>query len=209
MAAPIDARVNPTAVNTFAASHPIAWFEHNLISQVPFRFAGAFRRVYPGFLQLAAFMSMNMKRHVKAHADLLEHRVRGRHGRAEDIASFYDEYFAVMDLPAEFYVQTVRQIFQEHALARGELMWRGVRVDPGAIERTALLTVEGERDDVCSVGQTVAAHDLCRNLAASQKRHHLQAGAGHYGVFSGSRWRQHVYPVLREHILASEQIESG
>jgi polyhydroxyalkanoate depolymerase len=204
MAAPMDTRINPTAVNSFAASRPIRWFEHNLISRVPLRFAGASRRVYPGFVQLAAFMSMNMQRHVKAHLDLVEHRVRGCHARAQDIASFYDEYFAVMDLPAEFYLETLRLIFQEHALARGELRWRGQLVDPGSIESTSLLTVEGERDDVCSVGQTAAAHDLCRNLGRSRKRHHLQPGAGHYGVFSGSRWRHHVYPVVKDHIASSE-----
>ena len=204
MAAPVDTRINPTVVNTFATSQPIGWFEHNLICMVPFRFAGACRRVYPGFVQLAAFMSMNMQRHVKAHLDLVEHRMRGCHARAQDIASFYDEYVAVMDLPAEFYLQTVRLIFQEHALARGELKWRGHLVDPGAIESTSLLTVEGERDDVCSVGQTAAAHDLCRNLHSSRKRHHVQPGAGHYGVFSGSRWRNHVYPAVRSHIAASD-----
>jgi polyhydroxyalkanoate depolymerase len=204
MAAPIDARISPTAVNGAATSYPIEWFERNLVSTVPYRFPGAFRRVYPGFLQLAAFMSMNLQRHVKAHVDLAEHRVNGRHTRAQDIADFYDEYFAVMDLPAEFYLQTVRSVFQEHALARGELKWRGRLIDPGSIEDTTLLTVEGERDDICSVGQTAAAHDLCRNLARSRKRHHLQAGAGHYGVFSGARWRQHVYPVVRDLITAND-----
>jgi polyhydroxyalkanoate depolymerase len=204
MAAPIDTRINPTAVNTLATSHPIAWFEHNLISLVPLPFAGAFRRVYPGFMQLAAFVSMNMQRHVKAHADLVGHRISGRHARAQDIASFYDEYFAVMDLPAEFYLETVRLVFQEHALARSELRWRGRRVDTGAIRNTSLLTVEGERDVICAVGQTAACHDLCPNVPLSHKRHHIQAGAGHYGVFSGKRWRQHVYPVVKEHIAASD-----
>jgi polyhydroxyalkanoate depolymerase len=204
MAAPIDTRINPTAVNTFATSHSIEWFEHNLISLVPCRFVGAFRRVYPGFMQLAAFMSMNMQRHLKAHVDLVGHRVSGRHERAQDITSFYDEYFAVMDLPADFYLQTVHLIFQEHALARGELKWRGRHVDPGAIRNTSLLTVEGEKDDICSVGQTAASHDLCSNVPLSRKQHYLQACTGHYGVFSGSRWRQHVYPVVREHIAAND-----
>jgi polyhydroxyalkanoate depolymerase len=204
MAAPIDARINPTSVNTLATSKPIGWFEHNLISLVPFPFAGAFRRVYPGFMQLAAFVSMNMQRHVKAHVDLFGHRVNGQHAKAQDIASFYDEYFAVMDLPAEFYLQTVRLIFQEYALACGELKWRNRLVDPSAIRNTSLLTVEGQRDDICSVGQTAAAHDLCPNLPSPRKHHHLQTGAGHYGVFSGNRWRQHVYPVVRKHILAND-----
>jgi poly(3-hydroxybutyrate) depolymerase len=204
MAAPMDARINPSRVNTLANSHPIEWFERNLISMVPFRFPGAFRRVYPGFVQLTAFMCMNLQRHLKAQADLLNHRANGDDSKAQEIASFYDEYLAVMDLPAEFYLQTVRLVFQEHALARGQLEWRGRRVDPGAIRRTALLTVEGERDDICSVGQTVAAHDLCCNLRPYQKRHHLQPGAGHYGVFSGSRWRNQVYPLVKNLILASD-----
>jgi poly(3-hydroxybutyrate) depolymerase len=204
MAAPIDARINPGRVNTLANSHSIESFERNLISMVPFRFPGAFRRVYPGFVQLTAFMCMNLERHLKAQADLLNHRVNGEHKKAQAIASFYDEYLAVMDLPAEFYLQTVRLVFKEHALARGQLEWQGQRVDPGAIRRTALLTVEGERDDICPVGQTVAAHDLCCNLRPYQRRHHLQPGAGHYGVFSGNRWRNQVYPLVKNLILASD-----
>ena len=203
MAAPIDARINPTKVNTLATSHSIEWFERHLISSVPFGLPGALRRVYPGFLQLSAFMYMNLNRHLKAQADLLNYRAQGQHEKAEEIARFYDEYFAVMDLPAEFYLQTVRLVFQEHTLARGQLEWQGQRVDPGEIRHTALLTVEGERDDICSIGQTVAAHDLCCNLRRFQKRHHLQPGTGHYGVFSGSRWRNQVYPVVKNHILAN------
>jgi poly(3-hydroxybutyrate) depolymerase len=204
MAAPMDARINPGRVNTLANSHSIESFERNLISMVPFRFPGAFRRVYPGFVQLTAFMCMNLERHLKAQADLLNHRANGEHEKAQEITSFYDEYLAVTDLPAEFYLQTVRLIFKEHALARGQLEWQGRRVDPGAIRRTALLTVEGERDDICPVGQTVAAHDLCCNLRPYQRRHHLQAGAGHYGVFSGNRWRNQVYPLVKNLILASD-----
>jgi poly(3-hydroxybutyrate) depolymerase len=204
MAAPMDARINPGGVNTLANSHSIESFERNFISMVPFRFPGAFRRVYPGFVQLTAFMCMNLERHLKAQADLLNHRVNREHKKAQEITSFYDEYLAVMDLPAEFYLQTVRLIFKEHALARGQLEWQGRRVDPGAIRRTALLTVEGERDDICPVGQTVAAHDLCCNLRPYQRRHHLQPGAGHYGVFSGNRWRNQVYPLVKNLILASD-----
>jgi poly(3-hydroxybutyrate) depolymerase len=204
MAAPIDARINPGRVNTLANSHSIESFERNFISMVPFRFPGAFRRVYPGFVQLTAFMCMNLERHLKAQADLLNHRVNREHKKAQAIASFYDEYLAVMDLPAEFYLQTVRLVFKEHALARGQLEWQGQRVDPGAIRGTALLTVEGERDDICPVGQTVAAHDLCCNLRPYQRRHHLQPGAGHYGVFSGNRWRNQVYPLVKNLILASD-----
>jgi polyhydroxyalkanoate depolymerase len=164
----MDARINPGRANTLANSHSIESFEQNYISMVPFRFPGAFRRVYPGFLQLTAFMSMTLERHLKAQPDLLNHRVNHEHKKAQELTSFYDEYLAVMDLPAEFYLQTIRLIFKEHALARGQLEWQGRRVDPGAIRRTALLTVEGERDDICPVGQTVAAHDLCCNLLPYQ-----------------------------------------
>jgi len=204
MAAPIDTRINPSKVNTFATSHPIDWFERNLISSVPLRFPGALRFVYPGFVQLTAFMYMNLERHVQAQADLLTHRLNGERQKALQIASFYDEYLAIMDLAADFYLETVRLVFQEHALARGRLKWQGGRVDTGAIQRTPLLTIEGERDDVCSVGQTLAAHDLCCNLRPRQKNHHLQPGVGHYGVFSGQRWQHEVYPLVKKHILASE-----
>jgi poly(3-hydroxybutyrate) depolymerase len=204
MAGPIDARVNPTRVNELAVKHPIDWFERNLVTSVPLRYPGALRLVYPGFLQLAAFMSMNIDRHWKAHNDLFDHLVNGEHEKAQAIASFYDEYFAVMDLPAEFYLQTVRLVFQEHALPRGRLEWHGRRVDPSAIRRTALFTVEGERDDICSVGQTVAAHDLCSRLRPYLKRHHMQAGVGHYGVFNGGRWNSQIYPLVKNLILASD-----
>jgi polyhydroxyalkanoate depolymerase len=204
MAGPIDTRVNPTRVNELALKHPIDWFERNLVTSVPLRYPGALRLVYPGFLQLAAFMSMNIDRHWKAHNDLFDHLVNGEHEKAQAIASFYDEYFAVMDLPAEFYLQTVRLVFQEHALPRGLMEWHGKRVDPSAIRRTALFTVEGERDDICSVGQTVAAHDLCSRLRPYLKRHHMQAGVGHYGVFNGGRWSGHIYPLVKNLILASD-----
>jgi len=204
MAGPIDTRVNPTRVNELAVKHPVDWFERNLITSVPLRYPGALRLVYPGFLQLAAFMSMNIDRHWKAHNDLFDHLVKGEYEKAQAIASFYDEYFAVMDLPAEFYLQTVRLVFQEHALPRGLMEWHGRRVDPSAIRRTALFTVEGERDDICSVGQTVAAHDLCNRLRPYLKRHHMQAGVGHYGVFNGGRWNSQIYPLVKNLILASD-----
>jgi len=204
MAAPMDTRISPGKVNTVANSHSIESFEQNMVSMVPFRYPGAFRRVYPGFVQLTAFIGMNLERHLKAQSDLLTYRMNGEHSKAEEITSFYDEYLAVMDLPAELYLQTVRLVFKEHALARGQLDWQGRRVDPGAIRGTALLTVEGERDDICGVGQTVAAHDLCCNLRPYQRRHHLQPGAGHYGVFSGNRWRSQVYPLVRSHILSRD-----
>jgi poly(3-hydroxybutyrate) depolymerase len=204
MAGPIDTRVHPTKVNELANSKPIEWFERNLIATVPIRFPGAFRRVYPGFVQLAAFMSMNIERHIKAHAELYENLANGEIEKAEVTKAFYDEYFAVLDLTAEFYLETVRLVFQEHALPLGTLRWQGEKVEPRAIRRTMLLTVEGERDDICAVGQTLAAHDLCSGLRPYLKRHHMQAGVGHYGVFSGHRWTGQIYPILRNVILASE-----
>lgn len=203
MAGPIDARVNPTAVNDLATSRSIEWFERHLISTVPLRYRGAMRRVYPGFVQLGAFMSMNLDRHLKAHVDLHGHLTRGDAERAQATRAFYDEYCAVTDLPAEFYLETVDRVFQRHLLAQGLLEWRGQRVEPRAIRRTALFTVEGEKDDICAVGQTVAAQDLCTGLRPYMRRHHVQTGAGHYGVFNGSRWQKEVYPKLRSLIRAS------
>jgi poly(3-hydroxybutyrate) depolymerase len=174
------------------------------VHAVPARFAGGGRRVYPGFLQLTAFMSMNPERHKKAFADLHAHIVAGDTEKADAAWAFYDEYFAVNDLPAEFYLETVKLVFQDYALARGELRCRERRVDPRAIRRTALFTVEGERDDICAIGQTVAAHDLCSGLAPYRKTHHVQLGVGHYGVFSGRRWQQQIYPRVRELIHVSQ-----
>jgi poly(3-hydroxybutyrate) depolymerase len=202
MAGPVDCRINPTKVNELATGKPIEWFERRLISRVPWRYPGAGRRVYPGFLQLAAFMSMNPERHRKAFTDLLVQRLKDEHDAADATASFYDEYFAVNDLPAEFYLETVQQVFQEYRLACGTLEVKGQRVEPAAIRRTALFTVEGERDDICSIGQTVAAHDLCSGIKPWLKQHHVQLGVGHYGVFSGKRWRQQIYPRVRELIHA-------
>jgi poly(3-hydroxybutyrate) depolymerase len=204
MAGPIDTRVNPTKVNELANSKPISWFEQNLIATVPMRYPGAFRRVYPGFVQLAAFMSMNIDRHIKAHQELYRNLANGDIDKAEATKSFYDEYFAVLDLTAEFYLETVRLVFQEHALPLGRLKWQGSPVEPKAIRRTMLLTVEGERDDICAVGQTLAAHDLCSGLRPYLRRHHMQTGVGHYGVFSGHRWNGQIYPILKNVILASE-----
>ncbi|TDR85476.1 polyhydroxyalkanoate depolymerase [Enterovirga rhinocerotis] len=204
MAGPVDTRLNPTKVNELATGKPIAWFRDNLIASVPSRYPGAGRRVYPGFVQLTAFMSMNMSRHVRAHLDLFDHLASGRTEQAETAKAFYDEYFAVLDLPAEFYLETVQWIFQEYRLARGELTHRGRKVEPRAIRKTALLTVEGERDDICAIGQTLAAQDLCSGLKPYRKRHHMQVGVGHYGVFSGRRWQGQVHPIVRNMILASE-----
>jgi polyhydroxyalkanoate depolymerase len=204
MAGPIDTRVSPTKVNELAMGRPIDWFERSLITRVPLRYPGATRRVYPGFLQLTAFMSMNAERHVKAQMDLYRALARGDTEQADTIKKFYDEYFAVLDMTAEFYLETVQWVFQEHRLARGVLEWKGRRVDPKAIRRTALFTVEGERDDICAIGQTVAAHDLCSSLRPYRKKHYMQAGVGHYGVFAGKRWAGQIYPLVRNTILANE-----
>jgi poly(3-hydroxybutyrate) depolymerase len=204
MAGPIDVRVNPTTVDDLARKQTIEWFERTLTASVPLRYPGAFRRVYPGFVQLAAFMSMNVDRHVKAHRELYENLANGELEKAAATKAFYDEYFAVLDLTAEFYLETVRIIFQEFALPLGKLEWHGNKVDPSAIRRTMLLTVEGERDDICAVGQTVAAHDLCSKLRPYLRRHHMQPGVGHYGVFSGKRWENQIYPILKNVILSSD-----
>jgi polyhydroxyalkanoate depolymerase len=202
MAGPIDTRISPTKVNELATSKSLDWFKNNLIYGVPFRLKGSGRKVYPGFIQLFAFMSMNMDRHVKAHRDLYYHLAAGRIEEAEKIMTFYDEYFAVLDMPADFYIETISKVFQDALLAKGELTYRGRKINPGAIRRTALLTVEGEKDDICSVGQTAAAHDLCNTLRPHLKRHHLQAGVGHYGTFSGKRWNGQIYPQIRNLVLA-------
>jgi poly(3-hydroxybutyrate) depolymerase len=200
MAGPIDCRISPTEVNKLAMSKPISWFERNLIDTVPYRHGGALRRVYPGFVQISAFMNMNLERHVKSIRELYHDLVKGDMDKANATRSFYEEYFAVADLPAEFYLETVKLVFQEYALPRGKLKFRGRKVDPSAIRRTALLTVEGEKDDICSLGQTLAAHDLCSGLRQYMRTHYIEAGAGHYGVFSGKRWNNHIYPVVREAI---------
>jgi polyhydroxyalkanoate depolymerase len=204
MAGPIDVREGPTRVNDLAVSRPLSWFRRNLIGCVPRRFGGGGRRVYPGFVQVFAFMSMNMARHREAHRRLYRHLLRGETAEAERIKEFYDEYFAVLDLTEEFYLETVDRIFQKAELARGRFTYRGRTVDPGAIRQTALLTVEGGRDDICSLGQTAVAHELCRSLRPHLRRHHLQANVGHYGVFSGRRWEREIYPAVRSMILAME-----
>jgi polyhydroxyalkanoate depolymerase len=204
MAGPIDTRVNPTKVNELAKGKPMDWFEKKLIATVPTRYAGAGRRVYPGFVQLAAFMSMNMERHVKAHRELYENIANGNHEKAATTKAFYDEYFAVLDLASEFYLETVKLVFQDHALPLGQLTYENDKVDPAAIRRTMLFTVEGEKDDICAVGQTLAAHDLCTSLKPYRKRHHMQAGVGHYGVFSGRTWQNQIYPMVKNVILQSD-----
>ena len=204
MAGPIDTRVNPTKVNELAKGKPIEWFEKNMIATVPYRYTGGGRRVYPGFVQLAAFMSMNIERHLKAHQELYEHLAKGEEAKAAATKAFYDEYFAVLDLTAEFYLETARLVFQEHALPLGLLTYENQKVEPVAIRRTMLFTVEGEKDDICAVGQTLAAHDLCTSLRPYRKRHHMQAGVGHYGVFSGRTWQNQIYPMVKNVILQSD-----
>jgi poly(3-hydroxybutyrate) depolymerase len=203
MAGPVDCRVNPTGVNTLATSKPIEWFEKNLISHVPLPHAGYMRRVYPGFVQLSAFLSMNLERHKKSFQDLYQHLVDGDIDKANVIRVFYEEYLAVNDLPAEFYLETVEKVFQTYELPLGKLTYKDRLVKPAAIRRTALMTVEGERDDICAVGQTVAALDLCSSIRPYMKTHHIQTGVGHYGVFSGRKWNQQIYPRVREMIHAS------
>lgn len=204
MAGPIDPRESPTKVNELALGKPLSWFETSLLSGVPPGFPGQGRRVYPGFLQLVAFMSMNMERHQESHRKLYRHLAKGETAEAAKIKTFYDEYFAVLDLAAEFYIETIDRVFQKAELATGGFTHHGRKVDPGQIRNTALLTVEGGRDDICGLGQTSAAHDLCRSLRPHLRRHHLQANVGHYGVFSGRRWEAEIYPVVRNMILAME-----
>ncbi|MFJ3055748.1 polyhydroxyalkanoate depolymerase [Herbaspirillum sp. NPDC087042] len=200
MAGPLDTRVNPTAVNALAKSKPISWFEKNMISTVPARHPGAGRRVYPGFVQLGAFMNMNLNRHIDAFRKLYHHLVEGEEAQAGQIKDFYEEYFAMSDLPAEFYLETVRTVFQEHALPLGRLTYREQVVNPRAIKRTALFTIEGEKDDICAVGQTVAAQEMCSSIRPYMRMHHVQTAVGHYGVFNGRRWDNEIYPRLRDFI---------
>jgi len=203
MGGPIDTRVNPTAVSSFGEQHTLDWFERHVVATVPGRYPGAFRRVYPGFLQLAGFVSMNLERHVSAHVELFRHLVRGDGESAQATKSFYDEYLSVMDLPADFYLQTVERVFQQHALATGHFCSRDRKVEPEAITRTALLCVEGEKDDICAVGQTHAALELCSGISAGRRDYHLQPKVGHYGVFNGRRWREEILPKVRDFIRAN------
>jgi polyhydroxyalkanoate depolymerase len=202
MAGPIDTRIKPTKVDDLAMEHPIEWFEANLISRVPAQHAGAYRRVYPGFLQISAFMAMNLERHLRAFARHFEHLVEEDETGIAAHRAFYEEYFAVMDLPASFYLQTVNRIFQKHELARGVLISRGRKVEPAAIRRTALLTVEGELDDISAPGQTYAAQALCSSLTDAQRDHLLQPGVGHYGIFNGRRWREAILPRIASFVRA-------
>jgi poly(3-hydroxybutyrate) depolymerase len=202
VAGPVDVEVGVTGVDTLARSAPPEWFRETVVTVVPPPYPGAGRRVYPGFLQLAGFVAMNPRRHLDAHVSLYEALVAGDLPRARATREFYDEYLAVADLPADLYLDTIEHVFRHNRLARGELTWRGRPVRPELITRTGLLTVEGERDDICGPGQTMAAHDLCPRIPAYRRRHHLQAGVGHFGVFSGRRFAAQVYPLVRGFIAA-------
>jgi len=196
MGGPIDTRRSPTAVNALAERRGVEWFRANCLQTVPFPYPGFGRRVYPGYLQLSGFMAMNLDRHVQAHLDMFNHLVSGDGDSAEKHREFYDEYLAVMDLAAEYYMQTIETVFVRHLLPKGEMTHRGQRVDLAAIRRCALMTVEGEKDDISGVGQTAAAHDLCVNVPDEKKLRHLQPNVGHYGVFNGSRYRAEIAPRI-------------
>jgi len=206
MGGPMDTRVNPTKVNEMATSKPMSWFENSVIQSVPFVHPGRGRRVYPGFLQLQGFMSLNPDRHVGEHLKLFHNMVRGDGDSAEKHRDFYDEYLAVMDLPAEYYLQTIHTVFQAHLLPEGKMMSRGRKVDPSLIHHTALMTIEGEKDDITGVGQTEAAHRMCSSLPESMRKHLLAAKVGHYGVFNGRRWREEIYPHVREFIRTHDRL---
>jgi poly(3-hydroxybutyrate) depolymerase len=205
MGGPIDTRINPTAVNALAEKRGIDWFRTHVITKVPFPNPGFMRDVYPGFLQLNGFVTMNLDRHIEAHKQLFLNLVRGDGDSAQKHKEFYDEYLAVMDLAAEFYLQTVDTVFIRHDLPRGQMTHRGRRVDPSAITRVALFTIEGEHDDISGIGQTEAAHRLCANIPHDRKAHWLQPGVGHYGVFNGSRFRSEIAPRISDFVLSMAQ----
>ncbi len=200
MGGPIDTRLSPTSVNDFAMDRSLSWFEQNVIQRVPQKYAGSMRRVYPGFLQLSGFMAMNPKRHMKSHQDYYKDLVAGDGESAEAHRRFYDEYNAVMDLPAEYYLDTIFRVFQDQTLAKGQMDVAGERVNPAAIKRTALFTIEGELDDISGSGQTQAAHTLCTGIPAARQQHYTTPQVGHYGIFSGRKYREMIYPKIREFI---------
>jgi poly(3-hydroxybutyrate) depolymerase len=196
MGGPVDTRKAPTKVNQFSKEHSIEWFESNVISRVPLNYNGFARRVYPGFLQLAGFMSMNFERHKDAHADLFRHLVQGDGEKAQSHRDFYNEYLAVADLPAEYYLQTIEEVFHKHSLPDGQFYHYEHRVRPDAITKTAILTIEGELDDISGLGQTKAALEIATNLAESKKKYHMAPAVGHYGIFNGRKWREQVRPII-------------
>ncbi|CAH2604720.1 Polyhydroxyalkanoate depolymerase [Rhodovastum atsumiense] len=203
---PIDTRVGITSVNDFAKKHSIDWFRRHVIHRVPIGYPGSFRRVYPGFLQLAGFMAMNIDRHMEAHWQMFLHLVEGDGETLTSKRRFYEEYRAVMDMSADFYLQTIHSVFQEHLLPRGLLLYRGHRVDPSAIERTAIQTIEGERDDISGIGQTKATHTMTPNLASEMREHWEQPGVGHYGLFNGQRFRAEIAPRIKAFIRAHHDV---
>jgi len=205
MGGPIDARCNPTRVNDLATNHSSEWFERHVLHQVPMMYPGRGRRVYPGFLQHTGFIAMNPGRHMSSHWDFYRHLVEGDLEDAEAHRRFYDEYNAVLDLPAEYYMDCINIVFKQHLLPRGLWRVRGQRVAPEALRSSALLTIEGELDDISGLGQTRAAHDLCTGIAEVRKQHLVVEGAGHYGIFSGRRWREHVYPRVRDFIASANE----
>ncbi|MAO95731.1 MAG: polyhydroxyalkanoate depolymerase [Citromicrobium sp.] len=203
MGGPIDTRESPTTVNDMAMKRPLSWFRQNVIATVPAQYAGSGRRVYPGFMQLASFMSMNLGGHILSHYEMYKHLVAGEDDSAQLTKDFYEEYRSVCDMTAEFYLQTVEEVFQKHSLPNNELEHRGKVIDLGDIKQTALLAVEGERDDISGIGQTKAALTLARNLSDKKKRYYLAEGAGHYGIFNGSKWRTKIAPVVEEFMGAN------
>jgi len=202
MGGPVDTRAAPTRVNTLATERPLSWFSSNVVTTVPYSYPGAGRRVYPGFMQLAGFMTMNLGNHLMSHYEMFKHLVAGEDLQAEATKKFYEEYRSVCDMTAEFYLQTVQVVFQDHALPKGEMMHRDQRVDPAAITKTALLAIEGENDDISGLGQTKAALDIAVNLPEAQKRYFMAPSVGHYGIFNGSKWRNTIAPVVEDWIAA-------
>jgi poly(3-hydroxybutyrate) depolymerase len=202
---PIDARKNQTKPGDFAEDKSLVWFDQTVITNVPSNYPGHRRRVYPGFLQLAGFISMNLQRHVDSHVDLFKHLINGDNEQIDKQKKFYDEYLSVMDLPAEFYLQTIKEVFHEFSLAKDKFISRGREVHLESITQSALMGIEGENDDIAAVGQTRAALSLCKNIPASKKKYHLQKGVGHYGAFTGSKFRQEIVPAIKDFVYANDQ----
>ncbi|MEN7538076.1 polyhydroxyalkanoate depolymerase [Aurantiacibacter flavus] len=203
MGGPIDTRASPTGVNDLAMDKPLSWFQNNVVATVPFSYPGAGRRVYPGFLQVAGFISMNLMSHMMSHYEMFKHLTVGDQESADKTKEFYDEYLSHCDMTAEFYLQTIKHVFQEHTLPKGEFVHRGKAIDPDAIRDTAMLAIEGEKDDISGIGQTRAALDLAPHLPLAMKKYHLARDVGHYGIFNGSKWRKRIAPVLEEWMRAN------